>query len=266
MGRGGYQARPQSLAATLACNVISCVLAHWAPLSPPHNSQGSSLLSVLTLWNSCIKWLVKFEISLQCQEVAGISIRSALQVWARALLGRFPQGSHLKVYSLSCLSPGEEGRRAGCLRHGGDEEGSLNTFARPSQAVGTDDLPAPSPLAHAWPERASPFLSPPKPFIFSNQISFLRLSEGNFHKYTKSLSRIPAGLEVVTDAKILLEEHRPNPPLSCLFSLHRCSLLPTKSWPEGHHAGPAPEPAHEVSGHGPVSHLDGTSSNFCLSP
>lgn len=74
------QDEPQPLAATLACNVISCVLAHWAPLSPPHNSPGSSLLSVLTLWNSCIKWLVRFEISLQCQEVAGISIRLAPQV------------------------------------------------------------------------------------------------------------------------------------------------------------------------------------------
>lgn len=63
------------LVATLACTLISCVLAYWFPPSPPHNSPGAPLLSVLTLWNSCIKWLVKFEISLQYQEVAGISIR-----------------------------------------------------------------------------------------------------------------------------------------------------------------------------------------------
>lgn len=106
MGRGSHRAEPQPLAATLACNVISCVLAHWAPLSPPHNSLSSSLLSVLTLWNSCIKWLVKSEISLQGQEVAGISIRSALQV-GLGHSGLVSSGLILKVCSLSYLSPGK---------------------------------------------------------------------------------------------------------------------------------------------------------------
>lgn len=132
--------------------------------------------------------------------------------------------------------------------------------------MGTDDLPAPFLSAHTWLERVSPFLSPPKPFIFSNQIRFLRTSEGNFYRYTQNLSHIPAVLEVVPDVKILLEEHSPSPPLLHLLSLHQRSLLLTKSWPEGHHAGPALELAHGVSGHCPVSHLDSTSSKFCLSP
>ena len=107
MGRGGFGAEPRPLAATLACKVISCVLAYWAPLSPLHNSPGSSLLSVLTLWNSCIKWLVKFEISLQCQEVAGISIRSALQV-GLGLPGLVSSGLIPKGLQPQLPVPGEE--------------------------------------------------------------------------------------------------------------------------------------------------------------
>ncbi|KAB1270730.1 hypothetical protein Cadr_000009440 [Camelus dromedarius] len=98
---GGLQDEPQPLAATLACNVISCVLAHWAPLSPPHN--------ILTLWNSCIKWLVRFEISLQCQEVAGISIRLAPQV------GLELPGPLLEL--LVTLRPGCEDRLPSLLSH-----------------------------------------------------------------------------------------------------------------------------------------------------
>lgn len=146
------------------------------------------------------------------------------------------------------------------------ETQGLNALAHLSQGADTDDLPAPLLLVHTWPGRASPSLSPPKSFIFFNKISFLRIFKGNFYKYTKSLSPMPAVLEVFTDAKIFLEEHSPSPPLLCLLTLHYCSLLPTESWPEGHHAGPSTEVAHEVSGHCPVSHLDNTSSKFCLSP
>lgn len=123
-GEGGYRAEPWPLAATLACNVISCVLAHWAPLSPPHNSPSSSLLSVLTLWNSCIKWLVKFEISLQCQEVAGISIRSALQVGlghsGLLSVGLTPRGLQAQLPVPRADEPGAWDVE--------DEEGSLSTW------------------------------------------------------------------------------------------------------------------------------------------
>lgn len=168
MGRGGYRAEPQPLAATLACNVISCVLAHWAPLSPPHNSPGSSLLSVLTLWNRCIKWLVKFEISLQCQEVAGISIRAALQVG----LG-YSWASFLKTHPWRFVASAAwaQGRRGpGCPRCGGGR-GLLEHQGTLKPGCGHRRTPLPSHLEYTpgqnhLPKRTSPFLPVQKPSYF----------------------------------------------------------------------------------------------------